>query len=269
MSKNKKSIAKYTVITLVALVTSGLIGFGGYYAWKKYHRSGKRKVISHNEESQDNWPKSDLQAGKPFSKGYDGIDISVHQGSIRWNLLCSTKSNKPKFIYIRAMGRSGKRDPKYKQNLIQAQKNNIPVGSYLFYSHFMPVGEQFRTFVSMVSKGSQNLCPVIDVEKESIKRRVGTAHLKDSVMLLAKMMERHYGKKPIIYSNQNFYRRHLSPFFDNYPLWIANYRRQPVCREAKPILWQYSETGHIHGINTTVDLNRFINGGSIHSLMLR
>ena len=33
-------------------------------------------------------------------------------------------------------------------------------------------------------------------------------------------------------------------------------------------IWQYSETGHLHGIEERVDLSRFMNGTTIKDLML-
>ena len=33
-------------------------------------------------------------------------------------------------------------------------------------------------------------------------------------------------------------------------------------------IWQYSETGHLHGIGERVDLSRFMNGTTIKDLML-
>ena len=37
------------------------------------------------------------------------------------------------------------------------------------------------------------------------------------------IVENHYGVKPIIYTNVDFYNRNLGSEFDNYPLWVAHY----------------------------------------------
>ena len=70
------------------------------------------------------------------------------------------------------------------------------------------------------------------------------------------------------YSNQNFYRKYLWPEFNRYPLWIANYSRVPVVKDTRPVLWQRGDTGHVHGIWTYVDIDQFINGGSLQDLLI-
>lgn len=58
--------------------------------------------------------------------------------------------------------------------------------------------------------------------------------------------------------------------FNRYYLFIANYNsRQPsIDGRRKCNIWQYSETGHLHGIGERVDLSRFMNGTTIKDLML-
>ena len=58
--------------------------------------------------------------------------------------------------------------------------------------------------------------------------------------------------------------------FNRYYLFIANYNSsQPsIDGRGKCNIWQYSETGHLHGIGERVDLSRFMNGTTIKDLML-
>ncbi len=214
------------------------------------------------------WPATDQHPDKPFSKGYHGVDISHHQGNIRWDSLGNDTAPQPSFIYVRVMGRGAYYDSLYHHNIVKTRQRHIPVGTYIFYSHFISVREQFRRFVAAAHPDEQDLIPMIDVEPLSLRGDSDVVHLCDSVLLLSRMMERHYGCKPIIYSNQNFYRRYLSPRLNNHLLWIANYSRRPVIFGALPILWQYSESGHVPGIFTSVDLDKFINGGSVGHLMI-
>ena len=87
-------------------------------------------------------------------------------------------------------------------------------------------------------------------------------------MRLAKLIEQETGAKPVIYSNQRYYKKHLAPAFNDYPLWIAHYSHEPDHPEIRPILWQRSERGHVHGIWTHVDLDNFINGANLTSILL-
>lgn len=75
-------------------------------------------------------------------------------------------------------------------------------------------------------------------------------------------VEEHYGVKPIIYTNVEFYRRHLSDDFDSYPLWVAHYLQKKKPRIHRDwYFWQHSETGRVNGISGRVDFNVF-NGDS-------
>ena len=261
---NKKNIISIAIpLFLLTVICIGSIFVLKYRPVKFLFRHPKPKAINSRPRI---WPSRDLQEGKPFSTDYDGIDISLHQGCIRWKEIDSIK---PKFIYIRAMGRKARYDSLYQHNLTQARIRKIPVGTYIFYTHDIPVREQFRKFIAAARKEEQDMIPVIDVEELSISADVNIRQLKDSVMLLSRYMKQFYGKHPMIYSNQNFYVKYLAPELNRHTLWIANYSRRPVISGARPILWQRSESGHVPGIYTSVDLDTFINGGSIKHLILR
>lgn len=215
-------------------------------------------------------PEEDKLAGTPFTEPseFDGIDISAHQGRIFWD---SLKANAPglQFVIIREAGKWSI-DSLYVCNVKLAKKNGLKVGTYHFFVMHKSVDEQFNTFASMVQKEDQDLRPVIDVEDQSMSGDSMTnLHVKDSVMKMARLLEKHYGCKPIIYSGQNFYNKYLNPYFNKYPLWIANYRRQPSIPGAVPILWQRSDRGHLCGIWKEVDLNKFINGKGIEEIKVK
>lgn len=205
--------------------------------------------------------------GKKYDDAFDGIDISEHQGRIHWEIMDS-KHRSPKFIYARVMGKQAKIDPEYHNIVNAAHSKNIPVGSYIFFSHDLSVNEQYQLILQHLDSERQDLRPMIDVERESISRS-STLHLTDSVLAFASLLHKKYGVKPLIYSNQNFYETYLSPQLDSFPLWIANYSRKPTMKNVRPIIWQYSEKGRVHGFWTNVDLDIFINGGCLQDLMLK
>lgn len=211
------------------------------------------------------WPEQDMLAGKEYSGLFDGLDISRYQGRIQWEEL-KGGNEQLKFLYVRVFGRDMNMDEVYHINVKHAREHSIPVGTYMFFTMRQSAKEQFRVFRETVRRDLQDLIPVIDVEDQSIDG--DATHLRDSVMLIARLMEQEYGAKPMIYSNQNHYRKHLSPEFDSYPLWIANYSREPCVGGARPVLWQCSETGHVRGIWTYVDLDRFVNGATLNRIML-
>lgn len=258
--KKRASGNKILKSLLLLCVISICMG-AGFIVWDIY----KPKTAALVRVPHIIWPDSDRNEGKPFTTGFDGIDISAHQGRIRWD---SLEKAKPwlHIIYVRARGRKVQ-DSLYGYNMKQAHSRGFKVGSYHFFNMNFPVEEQYRMFTRMTDHEHQDLRPVIDVEQLSLADE-GNEHLKDSVMRFARLLEKHFGCRPVIYSNQNFYRKYLWPEFNRYPLWIANYSRVPVVKDTRPVLWQRGDTGHVHGIWTYVDIDQFINGGSLQDLLI-
>ena len=167
----------------------------------------------------------DRLAGKAYSKGnYDGIDVSRHQGVIKWKEVA--KDKKIKFVYIRAtMGKSHP-DGFYRRNVKLARRAGLKVGSYHFLTSNYSVTEQFRDFLSMANPDEQDLIPMVDVEDGWLDGW-SEEQLRDSLAEFSRLAEKHYGRKPMIYSNESFYNAYLAPYFNDYILYIANYRGKP------------------------------------------
>ena len=70
------------------------------------------------------------QPVNPDKVKYDGIDISSHQGNIKWAEL--KKNTALKFIYIKATEGGNFRDQMYAENFRNARKQGFKVGSYHF-----------------------------------------------------------------------------------------------------------------------------------------
>lgn len=189
----------------------------------------------------------DVSSPDPF----DMIDVSRHQGRIDWKKVASEK--RVRYVYLKATEGGTYQDPNYEYNLKRARKSGLKVGTYHFFRTSSSVWLQFLNIMTHVPKKKQDLVPVIDVEE--CKNWSGE-QLRDSLSLLARLIELEYGQKPIIYSGQNFYNRYLKERFDNYPLWIARYGSVPPALNVMPVVWQFTERGRVKGISTSVDLNR-------------
>ncbi len=257
----KKVIYINTIFIILLLTVAGL-----FVLWEMTRETAPTHLKTKPKHIELTWPKEDKLAGKAYSDFFDGIDISIHQGRIFWDSLAQAE-HKPRFIYVRTYGKDGRRDDAYHHNIEMSRKHNIPVGSYIFFTMALSVESQFRDFVEMVDLPLQDLRPVIDVEELSTTEQ-NKVHLKDSVLRLAKLIEQETGAKPIIYSNQRYYQKNLAPTFNDYPLWIAHYSHEPSLQEIRPIIWQRSEKGHVKGIWTYVDLDNFINGANLTSILL-
>ena len=196
---------------------------------------------------------------------YNGIDVSHHNGIINWSSVAHDE--KIQYVYVKATEGASFQDMLYRRNLTQARRNGLKVGSYHYFSMYSPPQEQFENICRQILKEEQDLIPVIDVED---LRRHHPDHVRGNVLELARLMERHYGRKPLIYANAHDYKKYLAPDLDNYPLFLAHYSliASPP-REAPYILWQYSDRGAINGIIGPVDFSRFHKQAKLDQLLLK
>ena len=66
------------------------------------------------------------------------------------------------------------------------------------------------------------------MEEKGIQGRWKGRQLQDSIQVFADLVKKHYGKYPVIYSNESFYNKEMGAKFNRYYLFIANYNsRQP------------------------------------------
>jgi lysozyme len=163
------------------------------------------------------------------------------------------------FAVIKATEGLTRVDWQFRRNWRKAKDAGIPRGAYHFFLATKSGADQAKNFISTVSLSRGDLPPVLDVEETY---GVKTADVQKRVKDFLRTVEKHYGVKPIIYTNVDFYNRHLGAEFDEYPLWVAHYIRKDRPRiDRKWIFWQHSEKGRVNGITSAVDFNVF-NGDS-------
>lgn len=199
------------------------------------------------------------------SRYREGIDVSHYQGWIDWDQVAGC--SKISYVYLKATEGANYLDDTYARNLSEARRVGLSVGSYHFYRPNVNWQEQFRNLTENVKAETQDLVPIIDIEtrgKVSEERFIND--LKDFVS----EVEKHYGKKPLLYSYQNFYNRHLLGHFDGYHWMIAKYQESsPVLNDGKDyIMWQYTSTGSIPGIKGNVDRSKIMGDYSLHQVQL-
>ncbi|MCI6619548.1 MAG: glycosyl hydrolase family 25 [Prevotella sp.] len=199
---------------------------------------------------------------------YDGIDVSHHQGIIRWDRVAADTA--VRFVYIKATEGSTMVDPRYACNLRGARKAGLKVGSYHYLTSASPVSSQFLNFRRQADPAFQDLIPMLDIEAEGL-RGWTRKQLRDSISAFIALTVRHYGKPPLLYSYARFYNENLAPRFNQYPLFIARYSSfAPIVHGAgRHHLWQHSDQGVIDGIPTSVDLNFLGDDTELADLMLR
>lgn len=203
-----------------------------------------------------------------YPKGYaiHGIDISHHQGDINWQELSEngTIDNSPiRFVMIKATEGSTKIDENFKNNFYQAREYGFTRGAYHFYSVHSSASDQARFFIQNVHLENGDLPPVLDVENKP--KNQSNEAFKRSVLEWLRLVEKHYGVKPIIYTYYKFKMKYLSdPVFDDYPYWIAHYYVEEVEYKGEWKFWQHTDVGKLPGIRGYVDFN--IYNGSHYDL---
>lgn len=246
MAKKKKgqeSRPKYLLAVLVLVLV-------GILAWWWF--SASEPDFEHYE---------DFGIEIPTNFQLHGIDVSKYQQRINWDAVKSMRAEDVKigFVFIKATEGLGNMDQQFRRNWKQAKEAGLPRGAYHFFLAPKSGAEQAENFIRRVELEKGDLPPVLDVEQTY---GVSSSRLRMEVKSFLDRLEAHYGVKPIIYTNVDFYNRHLKDEFDSYPLWVAHYLRKDRPRIARNwAFWQYSETGRVNGIRGKVDFNVF-NGDS-------
>lgn len=190
-----------------------------------------------------------------------GVDVSKYQGDIDWQ---QVKESGVAFAYIKATEGGDRADAKFQYNWAAAKAAGIPRGAYHFVYWCRPPHEEIANFAAVVPNEPDALPPVLDVEatpeSRSCKRTLYREEAIRDMRAMLEAMERHYGKKPIIYSSVDFYQAILQPdALSDYPIWVRSTKYHPQVRygSRKWTFWQYRSDGRVPGIVGAVDQNTF------------
>lgn len=195
-----------------------------------------------------------------------GIDVSHHQGSIDWS---KVKQHGVDFVFLKATEGEYHVDTRFADNLREAREHKIPVGAYHYYRFNRSALVQFVNYRKVVPRDMIDLPPVIDVEyhsNEALKDRSNKSRFLQELKTLQSLIEKHYGKKPIIYTDGRFYEDLLEGTVTD-RFWRSDVRSVNLgyLDSSQWIFWQYSMRGKIPGIPSEVDLNVF--NGDLQKLL--
>jgi len=211
-------------------------------------------------------------AGTMATDGVRGVDVSQHQGSIRWDRVhedgfrfAIIKSSEGQDFIDPADG-DGHASNEVRLERLRARcgeirKRDIALGVY-HYLRPRPgrTGDVEADWAIRVAhaigwgkRGDLRL--VVDVEETELGRRATHRYLGQFVRRVHQLA----GHKPIIYTFPFFWSSLGNPKNFGCPLWIAHFE---VDRPSVPgpwtgaALWQHTSKGRVAGINGDVDLNR-------------
>ncbi|UOQ54020.1 glycoside hydrolase family 25 protein [Hymenobacter cellulosivorans] len=233
----------------LAMLALGIVGLAGYLRYQRQiHRYARRTYASFTFDSLTGREKTPLLSGYSIH----GIDVSSYQGKIDWKTVAE---HNVRFAFIKASEGVTLRDSRFPRNWKQARAAGIYRGAYHYFQPNYDGAKQANLFTRTVPLSPGDLPPVLDVEAPEFH---DVAVMRRGVGTWLRLVERHYGVKPILYSNYSFYKRHLAGHFDDYPLWLAHYEvESPKLPRDKWIIWQHSDEAYIPGIRGTVDFNVF------------
>ena len=203
----------------------------------------------------------DIKGRKPQTYAVHGVDVSKYNPKIDWT---TAKRAGVEFAFIKATEGKDNRDPLFKKHWAGAAKAGIPRSAYHFYYFCASAKAQAKNYIRRVPKSANSLPPVLDVEwnpkSPTCRKRPSRRKVVAELGRFLKIVERHYGQKPIIYTTVDFHRDNLSRGeLPGYQYWLRSVTAQPKYKYPGRdwVFWQYSGTGRASGFRGDVDLNVF------------
>ena len=248
-----------------------------YYGfWNMGYKHGLGRIV-YADGTMDfgNWNKGTLVKQKkrrfvPGKKVY-GIDVSKWQNSINWEKLALRASDvgnvgagtaKGRFVQpvLFALMKSTEGttiiDPTFAYNFAEAARVGIVRGAYHFLSVNSPVDEQAAYFIKHTPLKRGDLPPVLDLEIAPAVMKAQHSKICRMAKQWLKIIEKHFGVKPIIYTYNKYYIDYLKGHgFDDYDFWLARYGAKPTARNWE--IWQVTDKGRASGIAGPVDVDLF------------
>jgi lysozyme len=208
--------------------------------------------------------KSDAKPHEGVRKAHSfpvhGIDVSKWQGEIDW---AEVKRAGTAFVFIKATEGGDHLDERFHENWRQAKAHGIPRAAYHFVFWCRPAHEQAEWFTRNVPSDKDALPPVLDVEwnghSRTCPKKIDPDLARRKIATMLKAMEKHTGKRPIIYTDIPFHADVLEGHFKDYTYWLRSVAAEPHERYENRdwLFWQYTTTGRVPGIRGPVDRNAF------------
>lgn len=189
-----------------------------------------------------------------------GVDVSSYQGQILWEELSGENIS---FAFIKATEGSSFVDKMFAYNFEAAQKTQLAVGAYHFFSYDSPGQTQAENFIKTVRPFDGMLPPVIDLEFYGDKEAnpPSREYVDSQLKTMLQALEDHYGQKPIIYATEKSYALYLAEDYEKYDIWIRNVITKPELSDNRTwTFWQYTNREKLsgyYGAEQYIDMNVF------------
>ncbi len=216
-----------------------------------------------------------IAAGDPVSgaavpEGYRHftVDLSHHNKEVVWDSLRVVIDRKGRSskdvlrsreiypvseVILKATEGVSMKDDRFEEYWAEAGRVGIPRGAYHFFRTSTDPLQQARNYMETVSLSHKDLAPVLDLE--TLHSGCTPEEVNRKALIWLKAIESHYGRKPVVYTNDKFALDILSKdITEHYPLWIARFNSDPP-RTPGWKRWQFSDKAVVYGIRGHVDLS--------------
>ena len=196
-----------------------------------------------------------------------GVDISHHQPFVSWKRMKvlvdkqgrtvwkkknAISEKEIDYVIMKATEGEGFKDWRFKGRWRKAQKYGFKRGAYHFFRPGKDAASQAQNFINQVGAlDPKDFPPILDIEKTD---ELSSQDINIIALEWLQIIEKHYGRKPIVYANPYYLNNILSSeITQRYPIWVANYG---VSRPSwgKCDMWQFTDRALIRGIGCA-DMN--------------
>jgi len=192
-----------------------------------------------------------------------GIDVSVNNGHINWDLVKTDPQN-IKFAFIKTTEGATYRDPYRAENAYGASHAGLKFGYYHFCSInkltvIEDASQEAAAFIAaMKGLPVATLPAVLDIETDELNLPPDQVALWAETFLTAVKLA---GYPVMIYSGPYFLNEHLpiDHKLGEVKLWLAEYSASLSMIPhgwTHADVWQFTSKGKVNGISTMVDMNR-------------
>lgn len=201
---------------------------------------------------------------KAYSYRENGVDVSVYQGDIDWQMLAA--NNNLQFVIMRACKLLNPTseffvDTKFEENYAGARAIGLKVGVYCYCGANSREGilETTQNYINTIQGKTFDYPVYLDVESDAM-----TVLPKDELttyLIEALDMLRDAGFNPGIYANLNWFTNYIDGTAirnAGYDLWLARYTHNCDSTDFSGTydVWQYSDRGTYSGMTgTAIDLD--------------
>ena len=215
------------------------------------------------------------ETGVQVPEGHYGyaVDISKYQKGIVWDSLMvltdaqghtmrdiktATAIQRVRYVMVKATEGENHRDALFSDHWKRSAKAGYSRGAYHFFRSSKSPEKQAQNFIHTVGNiRHKDLPPILDVE--TIHAGCSNSELNRRLLVWLGIIEKHYGRRPIIYTSDAFLRERLSAgIFEHYPIWIARYgsgSSLEAPRFKNWMMWQFTDHATVYGIPTPCDLS--------------